>query len=471
MTEEIQNLPVIAIVGRPNVGKSTLFNRLTRAQDALVVDLPGTTRDRKYGEGQFEDKSYIVVDTGGIGDEEDSLDDEMSNQSWLAASEADLVLFVVDAKAGLMAADTNIATRLRRMGKPINLVVNKIDGLEPDVAQTDFYTLGFDTSIPISASQKRGIKKLMAEILAPLPQVTKTEPDNSVVRVAIVGQPNVGKSTLINRMLGEERLVVFDRPGTTRDSIEIPFKRDDQDFVLIDTAGVRRKSRVKETVEKFSIVKTLQAVESSNVVVFLLDAQRGVVDQDLTLLKFVCDSGRALVIAVNKWDGLDNETRERIKKEIGYKIKFVDYAKWHFISALHGSGVGLLYDSIMTAFNCAKKAIETPILNEILENLVTRHQPPLVNGRRVKLKYAHIGGHNPPRVIIHGNQTDKIPASYKRYLVKNFIELLKLEGTPLWVEFKSSDNPYKDKKNKLTPRQERKRKRLIKHFKKKDKKK
>lgn len=464
-------LPVIAIVGRPNVGKSTLFNALTLTRDALVVDLPGTTRDRQYGEGKVGDKPYIVIDTGGVGATEQIVDGAVTQQSWVAIEEADVVLFMVDGQAGITAADQEFARQLRKIKKPKYLVVNKTDGLDLQVSLADFYRLGCGDPIPIAASQKRGIAKLSELFLADFPvsddvDLTERYPG---IRVAVVGQPNVGKSTLVNRILGEERVIVSPLSGTTRDSIFIPFEREGQQYTLIDTAGVRRKSKVDDTVEKFSVVKTLQAIEASNVVVLLIDAQRGVTDQDLHLLDFIVQSGRALVIAINKWDGLTVEEKEEVKKPLSYKLHFVDFAIQHFISALHGSGVGNIFDSVKRAYKCAMQDLSTSDLTDLLEEIVTAHQPPLVHGRRIKLRYAHSGGHNPQRIIIHGNQTDHVPLSYKRYMEKAFMERLKLEGTPVVIQFKTGANPYAGKHNTLTPRQEYKRKRLMKFNKKRTK--
>ncbi len=465
-------LPVIAIVGRPNVGKSTLFNALTHTRDALVVDLPGTTRDRQYGEGKVGERPYIVIDTGGVGGTENIVDASVTKQSWLAIEEADVVLFMVDGQAGVTNVDLEFAKQLRKTTKPKFLIVNKTDGLDLQFALTDFYSLGCGEPIPIAASQKRGIAKLAEIFLANFPaqdeeNVAERFPG---IRVAIVGQPNVGKSTLVNRILGEERVVVSPVSGTTRDSIFIPFVRDGQEYTLIDTAGIRRKSRVDNTVEKFSVVKALQAIEACNVVVLLIDAKRGVTDQDLSLLDFIVESGRALVIAINKWDGLTAEEKEDVKKPLGYKLQFVDFAIQHFISALHGTGVGNIFASITKAYNSAMQELPTPLLTKLLEDIVTAHQPPLVHGRRIRLRYAHTGGHNPPRIIVHGNQTEHISDSYKRYMAKAFIERLKLQGTPVIVQFKTGENPFAGKRNTLTPRQEHKRKRFMKHVKKMEKK-
>lgn len=462
--------PVVAIVGRPNVGKSTLFNALTQSRDALVVDLPGTTRDRQYGEGTIDDKKFIVIDTGGVGGTDQVVDDDVTKQSWRAIEEADIILFMVDARSGITNLDVSFAKQLRKISKPIHLVINKIDGIDLQTAQADFFSLGFADPIPIAAGKKRGITKLMQHVLADFTQIVATEVDEAErypgIRVAFVGQPNVGKSTLVNRILGEERVIVSELAGTTRDSIFIPFTRDKQEYTLIDTAGVRRKAKVNNTVEKFSVVKTLQAIEAANVVVLLIDATKGVTDQDLHLLDFIIESGRALVIAINKWDGLPQADKDAVKKPLGYRLQFVEFAVQHFISALHGTGVGNIFTSIKKAYNSAMKDLPTPLLTDLLEEIVSAHQPPLVQGRRVKLRYAHSGGHNPPRIIIHGNQTEHIPDSYKRYMIKAFIDRLKLQGTPVVIQFKTGENPYAGKRNILTPRQKRKRERLMKHVRK-----
>lgn len=462
--------PVVAIVGRPNVGKSTLFNALTQSRDALVVDLPGTTRDRQYGEGCVDEKKFIVIDTGGVGGTDQIVDDAVTAQSWRAIEEADVILFMVDAKSGITNLDLSFAKQLRKISKPIHLVINKIDGVDLPTAQADFFSLGFAEPIPIAASQKRGITKLMQFVLADFAKVEVPESEDAKrypgIRVAFVGQPNVGKSTLVNRILGEERVIVSELAGTTRDSIFIPFMRDKQEYTLIDTAGVRRKAKVADTVEKFSVVKTLQAIEAANVVVLLIDATKGVTDQDLHLLDFIVESGRALVIAINKWDGLSTEQKDAVKKPLGYRLQFVEFAIQHFISALHGTGVGNLFTSIQKAYNSAMKELPTPKLTKLLEEIVTTHQPPLVQGRRIKLRYAHSGGHNPPRIIIHGNQIEHVPDSYKRYMVKAFIDRLKLQGTPVVIQFKAGENPYAGKRNILTPRQKRRRERLMKHVRK-----
>ena len=460
-------IPVIALVGRPNVGKSTLFNRITRTQDALVADFPGLTRDRQYGDASFEGKPFIVVDTGGIGVDDAAVDALMSKQSEFALDEADLVFFLVDGRAGLSSVDQTIAGRLRKISKPIYLVVNKVEGLDEEIVSADFQSLGFASVYAVSATHGRGMQPLLKAATETFAQATEADLHHDAIKIAFAGRPNVGKSTLINRILGEERVVVYDMPGTTRDSISIPFARDDQKYVLIDTAGVRRRSRVDEKIEKFSVIKTLQSIKESNVCLMLLDARDGLTDQDLHLLGFIIESGKALVIAINKWDGLQEEEKERIRYELTRRLHFVHFAKIRFISALHGSGVGSLFKDILQAYESAMQSMSTPQVTRLLQDLVAQHTPPLVNGRRIKLRYAHAGGHNPPVIVIHGNQLESLPDSYKRYLMNAFTEKLGLVGTPLKLEFKGSANPYKDKKNKLNVRQIKRKRRLMKHVKKK----
>jgi GTP-binding protein len=455
-------MPTIVFVGRPNVGKSTLFNRLTHTQDALVADFPGLTRDRQYGSASFEDKAFFVVDTGGVGVEDLAVDDLMSAQSAQALEEATHIFFLVDGRSGVTPIDEQIALRLRKYGKSVDLLVNKTDGLDESVACADFQALGFSSIHPISATHGRGIQRLLREVTEDFPPAPKASLEaDGVIRVALIGRPNVGKSTLINRMLGEERMVVYDMPGTTRDSISVPFERDGQDYVLVDTAGVRRRARVNEKVEKFSIIKTLQAIEKANVCLMLIDAEQGVTDQDLHLIGFAINAGKALVVAANKWDGLNSEHKEQVKSDILRKLQFAQFAKFHFISALHGSGVGGLFKDINEAYASAVKDLSTPELTRILQDLIAKHPPPLVNNRRIKLRYAHAGGHNPPLIVLHGNQVDALPASYKRYLTNEYTRCLKLVGTPLRLVFKGGDNPYEGKKNPLTERQIKKRKRLM----------
>ncbi len=459
--------PVIALVGRPNVGKSTLFNCLTRSRDALVADLPGMTRDRKYGEGRLGDRPYLVVDTGGLSGEEAGIDGLMAGQVWLAVEEADVILFLVDARDGLLAGDDEIARRLRASGKPVYLVVNKIDGTNAELVMADFYALGLGEPTGITASHGRGVRSLMDVVLAGLPgPEEEEEAEDRGVKIAVLGRPNVGKSTLINRILGEERVLAYDMPGTTRDSIYVPFERRGQKYTFIDTAGVRRRRKVSDKLEKFSIIKALQAIEEAHVVVLVIDAHEGVSEQDAHLLGFILDAGRALVIAVNKWDGLEKSARERVRYELERRLQFVDFARLHFISALHGTGVGDLFAPILRAYESASRQFSTPELTRILEQAVEEHQPPLVRGRRIKLRYAHQGGRNPPVIVIHGNQTKDVPAAYKRYLANVYRKALRLEGTPIRIDFRTGANPYQGRKNKLTKHQVDKRQRLKRHIRK-----
>ncbi|WP_075185290.1 ribosome biogenesis GTPase Der [Teredinibacter haidensis] len=461
-------IPTIALVGRPNVGKSTLFNRLTKTRDAIVANFAGLTRDRKYGDAEFEGKRFIVVDTGGISGDEEGIDSVMADQSLQAIMESDIVLFMVDCRDGMTATDQQIADHLRGLAKPTFVVANKVDGLNPDVAVAPFYEMGLGEIYSIAASHGRGVRPLIEEVLAEFPETeAEDESEKRGIKMAIVGRPNVGKSTLVNRMLGEDRVVVFDMPGTTRDSIYIDYERDGKPYTIIDTAGVRRRKNVKLTVEKFSIVKALQAMGDANVVIVVLDASEGVVDQDLHLMGHALESGRALVVALNKWDGLEEDHKKHIKMELERRLRFADFADLHFISALHGTGVGHLYESVEKAYRAATEKYSTNFLTRVLEHTVSGHPPPLVHGRRIKLRYAHSGGHNPPVIVIHGNQTKEVPNHYVRYLEKSFRKALELQGTPVKIEFRSSENPFAGRKNKLTDRQLAKKRRLMKHVKKK----
>lgn len=503
--------PVVALVGRPNVGKSTLFNRLTRTRDALVADFPGLTRDRKYGHAHLAGYDFIVIDTGGIDGTEEGVEEKMAEQSLLAIEEADIVLFLVDARAGLTSADIGIANYLRqRQNKTTVVVANKVDGIDADSHCAEFYQLGLGEIAQIAASQGRGIANLMEQVLSPLAEkmaekeeesavenddvsemaqhdewdedfdfsneedtalldeelAQEQTPDSQNIKIAIVGRPNVGKSTLTNRILGEDRVVVYDMPGTTRDSIYIPMERDRQQYTLIDTAGVRKRGKVHLAVEKFSVIKTLQAIQDANVVLLTIDARENISDQDLSLLGFILNAGRSLVIVVNKWDGLNQEVKDRVKSELDRRLDFIDFARVHFISALHGSGVGNLFESVKEAYECATQKMTTSMLTRILQIAVDEHQPPMIGGRRVKLKYAHPGGYNPPIIVIHGNQVDKLPDSYKRYLSNHFRRSLKIIGSPIRLQFQEGNNPFAGRRNKLTPNQLRKRKRLMKFIKK-----
>lgn len=442
--------PVVALIGRPNVGKSTLFNQLTKSRQALVADLAGLTRDRQYGDAHFENKSFIVVDTGGIGEMDDgtgNIDDYMATQSYTAIHEADIVVFVVDARAGMIGADSEIARFLHSLGKPVFLVANKMDGVH-EASSAEFFALGFGEPFPMAASHGKGVNNLLEALTADMSEDEEVdELDDKALKLAIIGRPNVGKSTLVNRLLGEERVVVFDMPGTTRDSIYIPFEREGRNYVLIDTAGVRRRGRINEKVEKFSVVKTLQAIKDANVVVVVIDAKEGIVDQDLHMLGYALDAGRAIVVAINKWDGLTQDQKDIVKIEIDRRFNFVPWVKIHLISALYGNGVGNLYPSIHKAYDASMFKVSTNQLTRILEDAVANHPPPMVSGRRIKLRYAHLGGHNPPVIVIHGNQTQALPKSYQRYLENVYRNVFKLEGTPLHVEFKQNANPYEGKKN------------------------
>jgi len=463
-------IPVIALVGRPNVGKSTLFNRLTKSHDALVANYPGLTRDRKYGEGEFQGQRYMLIDTGGITGEEEGIDSAMASQSMQAIEEADAVLLVVDSRDGLTPIDRRLAEVMRQKGRRVYLVANKIDGINPDVAIAEFFELGIQDIFPTTATHGRGVRQLMESVLAPFPREPESEPEEDLARgikIAVIGRPNVGKSTLVNRLLGEDRVVVFDLPGTTRDSIYIDYEREGKKYTLIDTAGIRRRKNVKLAVEKFSIVKTLQAIEDANVVVLLVDAHEGLVDQDLHLMGMAIEAGRALVLAINKWDGMEADDKNWLKSELERRLRFVDFADIHFISALHGTGVGHLYASIERAYTAATDKLGTNRLTRILQGAVSEHQPPMVRGRRIKLRYAHAGGQNPPVIVIHGNQTEEVPSHYTRYLEKVFRKALDLHGTPVRIEYRSSENPYAGKKNQLTSRQVAKKRRLMKHVKKK----
>ncbi|GLX79397.1 GTPase Der [Thalassotalea insulae] len=456
-------LPVVALVGRPNVGKSTLFNRLTRSRDALVADYPGLTRDRQYGQAEVEEHPFIVIDTGGIHGDEEGIDALMAEQSLMAIEEADAVLFLVDARAGLTSADIGIADHLRKQNKKVFLVANKIDGIDADSAVAEFYQLALGEVHQIAAAHGRGVTQLLTLALTPhiealgQEQTPESEAaqdseeidapeENDKIKLAIIGKPNVGKSTLTNRILGEERVVVYDMPGTTRDSVYIPMERNGREYTLIDTAGIRRRKNVTDVVEKYSVIKTLRAIEDANVCLLIIDAHEGITDQDLSLLGFILEAGRSLVLAVNKWDGLDEHVKDRIKTELDRRLGFIDFARIHFISALHGTGVGHLYESVEEAFVSATKRISTSMVTKILDMAVFDHQPPMHNGRRIKLKYAHAGGYNPPIIVIHGNQTKHLPVSYKRYLMNYYRKSLKVMGTPIKIEFRETANPFSGKK-------------------------
>ncbi len=458
-------LPVVAISGRPNVGKSTLFNCLTRSREALVADQPGVTRDRIYGFARAGERQCLVVDTGGLSPDAEDVDQLVSSQAERALEQADLVLFVVDARDGLAADDEIIAGWLRRRERNVVVVVNKVDGLDADVATGEFYKLGFDALTPVAAAHRQGIRTLqeiIEDMLPPQEELSAAELSEGI-RVCILGRPNVGKSTLINTIVGEERLVAHDAPGTTRDSIEVPFSRGERDYVLIDTAGVRRRARVTETVEKFSAIKSLRAAASCDVVVLMVDASDGVFDQDVHLLGIALEAGRSAVIAVNKSDRLDADQRRLVNTALRHSFGFVDFVPVVFISALKGTGIGRLLANVDRVWRGRRKKLSTPLLTRVLEEATERNPPPAPRGRRIKLRYAHAGGGDPPRIIVHGNQTDSVPESYRRYLARSFRQALGFPGTPLKLEFRRGENPFAGKKNPLTPRQKRRRKRMIRH--------
>ncbi|WP_340122974.1 ribosome biogenesis GTPase Der [Methylobacter svalbardensis] len=463
-------LPVIALVGRPNVGKSTLFNYLTRSRDALVADFSGLTRDRQYGRVKLGDRPCLVVDTGGIADDAEGIESFARKQVQVALEEADIVFFMVDAREGLSASDKVIADTLRKLQKPIILVTNKVDGLDASLASTDFYSLALGEPVQIAASHGRGIPELLQKVNELLPpDASDEEEQHGGIGIAVVGRPNVGKSTLVNRLLGEERVIVYDEPGTTRDSIYIPFERNGKLFTLVDTAGMRRRSKISETIEKFSVIKSLQAIEKSNVVIYLIDAQEGITDQDAHLLGLVLEAGRALIIGLNKWDGITADQKVTINRQLDIKLSFLEFAEKHPISALHGSGVGKMFDVVQQLYATAMLDMSTPVLTRILKEATTAHQPPIVNTRRIKLKYAHQGGRNPPVVVIHGVQTDALPESYKRYLMNYYRDKMSLVGTPIRLVFKSPANPFHGQKRKMTEWQVKKRERLMKRVKSKKK--
>ena len=435
--------PTIVLVGRPNVGKSTLFNRLTRSKDALVADLPGLTRDRHYGHGRVGSKPYLVVDTGGF---EPVVDEgilfEMAKQTLQAVDEADAVIFLVDARTGLAPQDKMIADRLRRANRPVFVAVNKGEGANRPVVSAEFFELALGSPYVISSAHGDGVRDLMELVLDEFPLPEEEEEELKHPSFAIIGRPNVGKSTLVNAILGEERVIAFDQAGTTRDSIFIDFERDGQPYTVIDTAGVRRKSRVDEAIEKFSVIKTMHAIEAANVVVLVLDAQQDIADQDAVIAGFALEAGRALVVAVNKWDDITEERKVAIKREIDRKLYFLDFAKFHFISALKERGISELFGSINQAYRAAMSKMPTPKLTRVLQMAVERQQPSRSGLIRPKMRYAHQGGINPPIVVIHGNALNRISDSYKRYLIQTFRKAFDLQGTPLRVQFNSSENPY-----------------------------
>jgi GTPase len=435
-------LPVVAIVGRPNVGKSTLFNALTRTRDAIVADVPGVTRDRQYGYSRVGAVPCVLIDTGGLIEHPTGLDAQMRLQTEKAIAEADFLILLTDARAGLVSQDRFVAEQLRRSGKPVLVVANKGEGLDTDLMAADFHQLGFGEPRVISASHGDGVREMIDHLLDGVPLNPPPAEPTAAIRVAIIGRPNVGKSTLVNRLIGEERVIASPEPGTTRDSILVPFERDGREFLLVDTAGVRRRAKVDDPVERASVARTLQAVAEAHCVVMVLDAHEGVGEQDASVLGEALERGRVLFIAVNKWDGIPAEQREEIRRQISLKLDFVPFAPLLFISARHGTGVGELARDLIKGFDASMSAMPTPALTRTLERALEAHQPPLVRGRRIKLRYAHQGGRNPPRIIIHGNQTVSVPESYRRYLANVYREAFKLYATPVAIEFRTDKNPY-----------------------------
>ncbi len=462
------NSPVISLVGRPNVGKSTLFNRLSKSRQALVSEYEGLTRDRQYAKINLEENKHCtIIDTGGLTNEDSLIDVAIHEQVLSALDESDVIFFLVNNRDGITSLDFEIAAQLRKIKKNIILVCNKAEGLDQSSA-AEFFELGLGNPVLISAEHNQGIDELINVAIPLLPE--NLEDENQEIKgiaVAILGRPNVGKSTLINRILGEERVLAIDLPGTTRDTIFIPFERDNQKYTLIDTAGIRRKRSVAEKIEKFSIIKAIEAITESHVVVLVLDAHEGVTEQDASLLGMIADKGRALLIVINKWDGLDNYQKSEVKRKLDIKLSFVNYASVHYISALHGSGVGKLFSYIQKSYNHAGSRFSTSMLNKILESANDAHQPPPVSGKRLRLKYVHQSDVFPPTFTLHGNHLQSIPKSYERFLKNFFIKALKISNTPIRLEYKSGDNPFKDKKNKLSARQIQKKRRLMKFAKKK----
>ncbi len=462
------NSPVISLVGRPNVGKSTLFNRLSKSRRALVSEYEGLTRDRQYAKINLgENKHCTIIDTGGLTNEDSLIDTAIHEQVLSALDESDVIFFLVNNRDGLTSLDFEIAAQLRKLKKNIILVCNKAEGLDQSSA-AEFFELGLGNPVLISAEHNQGIDELVNVTMPLLPENSEDDAQEPKgIAVAILGRPNVGKSTLINRILGEERVLAIDLPGTTRDTIFIPFERDQQKYTLIDTAGIRRKRSVAEKIEKFSIIKAIEAITESHVVILVLDAHEGVTEQDATLLGMIADKGRALLIVINKWDGLDDYQKSEVKRKLDIKLSFVNYASVHYISALHGSGVGKLFSYIQKSFNHAGSRFSTSMLNKILESANDAHQAPPVSGKRLRLKYVHQSDVFPPTFTLHGNHLQSIPKSYERFLKNFFIKSLKISNTPIRLEFKSGDNPFKNKKNKLSARQIQKKRRLMKFTKKK----
>lgn len=439
--------PTIALVGRPNVGKSTLFNRLTRSRDALVADFSGLTRDRKYGNGRIGHKPYILVDTGGF---EPLIDTgvmlEMARQSEQAIYESDAVIFMVDGRNGFTPQDRLIANKLRTLDKPVFVAINKVEGVDKVIAISDFYELGLQSMYPISATHGEGVHKLIDDVLRGFSKSTDEDENEEKITFAVVGRPNVGKSTLVNSILGEERVIAFDEAGTTRDSVYIDFERNEQKFTIIDTAGIRRKGRVEDKIEKFSVLKAIQAISEAEVVVLVLDAQLDIAEQDATIVGYALEAGKSVVVAVNKWDHLTEERRTEIKQDVKEKLHFLDFAKFCYISALHKKGIGELLDSICKAHSSAFMKMPTPRLTRILKEAVSR-QPAVHKGNfRPKMRYAHQGGSNPPVIIIHGNSLQAVQSSYTKYLERSFRKVFDLIGTPLRIEYKNTENPYEHKR-------------------------
>jgi GTP-binding protein len=452
--------PTVVLVGRPNVGKSTLFNRLTRSRDALVADQPGLTRDRHYGQGRMGDKPYIVVDTGGFEPvAKEGILSEMARQAREAIAEADVIIFVTDGRAGLAPQDKRIAQQLREANAPVYLAVNKTEGMREDIVTAEFHELALGEPRAISAEHGEGVRQLIEDALAGFaPEPPEEEiPDHP--RVAIVGRPNVGKSTLVNRLLGEERVIAFDQPGTTRDAIEIELEWHGKRYTLVDTAGIRRRGKVFEAVEKFSVVKTLQAIERAHVVILVVDAEADIADQDAHIGGYILEAGRALVVAVNKWDAIESDKRKDVKSDLERKLQFLDFAEFHNISARHGTGLKPLLQSVDTAFKAAMAKLSTPKLTRALQAAVEQQQPPMSGRFRPKMRYAHQGGSNPPIVVIHGSGLDGVKDTYKRYLEHQFQETFKLKGTPLRIELRSSVNPFEGKRKPLTEKQDAQRRR------------
>jgi GTP-binding protein len=448
-------LPIVAIVGRPNVGKSTLFNALTRTRDAIVADVPGVTRDRQYGYARIGATPSVLIDTGGLIEHPKGLEAQMRIQTEKAVKEADRIILVADARAGLTSQDQFIARELLRTGKPVVLALNKAEGLESDLVAADFHTLGLGAPMAIAAAHGTGLRELIEAALDGLEPQAQSEQDDGAIRVAVIGRPNVGKSTLVNRLIGEERVIASELPGTTRDSILVPFTRDGRRFVLVDTAGVRRRARMDDAIERASVAKTLQAIAEAHVVIMVLDAHDAIGEQDASVLGQALERGRVILIAINKWDGIATEQREEIRRQLALKLDFVPFAPLHFISARHGTGVGELARDAVRGYDAAMREMPTPALTRTLERALEAHQPPLVRGRRIKLRYAHQGGRNPPRIVIHGNQTNAVPEAFRRYLANTYRDTFDLFATPVAIEFRTDANPYARLKAGKGPRQAR----------------